>query len=89
MDRDEWGIKRICQSCGTKFYDFGRSPIVCPACGATFDINALLRKKKSVVEDEGSEDILDEDDIITDEDLSEEDEDLGSEEDAPLDDEKR
>lgn len=88
MDRDEWGTKRICQGCGTKFYDFGRFPILCPSCGAMFDINALLRKKKSTVEDDESEGILGDDDIITDEDLGEGEEDLESEEDASLDDEK-
>ena len=30
------GTKRICQSCGTKFYDLGRTPIVCPKCDAIF-----------------------------------------------------
>ena len=34
MAKPEWGTKRICQSCGARFYDFGRSPITCPACGA-------------------------------------------------------
>ncbi|NBB70703.1 MAG: TIGR02300 family protein, partial [Alphaproteobacteria bacterium] len=38
MVKPEWGTKRICQSCGAKFYDFNRSPIVCPACGATFEL---------------------------------------------------
>src|SRR3546814_10994454 len=28
----KWGTKRICQSCGTKFYDLTTSPIVCPSC---------------------------------------------------------
>ena len=36
--KPEWGTKRICQSCGAKFYDFARTPIVCPACGATFEV---------------------------------------------------
>ena len=40
MAKPEWGTKRICQSCGAKFYDFNRSPIVCPACGATFEPEA-------------------------------------------------
>lgn len=88
MSRDEWGTKRICQSCGTKFYDFGRFPIVCPSCGAAFDINALLRKKKSTAEDDESESILEDDDIITDEDLGENEEDLEPEGDASLDNEK-
>jgi len=33
----EWGTKRLCQSCGTKFYDFRRSPALCPKCGVKFE----------------------------------------------------
>ena len=27
------GTKHECLSCGTKFYDLGRSQLVCPSCG--------------------------------------------------------
>jgi uncharacterized protein (TIGR02300 family) len=30
------GTKRACQSCEVRFYDLGRDPIVCPACGAEY-----------------------------------------------------
>ena len=30
------GTKRQCQSCGTKFFDMNRSPIVCPKCGTVY-----------------------------------------------------
>jgi len=42
----KWGTKRNCQSCGTKFYDLLKSPIVCPSCGATFDPEALLKSRR-------------------------------------------
>jgi uncharacterized protein (TIGR02300 family) len=32
MSKPARGIKRVCQNCGTRFYDLGRTPIVCPAC---------------------------------------------------------
>jgi len=32
----EWGQKRVCQACGAKFYDLGRSPATCPKCQAEF-----------------------------------------------------
>lgn len=34
------GTKRTCQnaSCGQRFYDLERDPIVCPICGATYNI---------------------------------------------------
>jgi uncharacterized protein (TIGR02300 family) len=28
------GTKRLCATCEVRFYDLGRSPIVCPTCGA-------------------------------------------------------
>jgi len=33
MAKPELGSKRICVSCGTKFYDLGRQPAQCPKCG--------------------------------------------------------
>ena len=32
MAKPEWGAKHLCQGCGAKFYDMGRSPITCPSC---------------------------------------------------------
>ena len=32
MAKPEWGTKRT-GPCGTKFYDFNKSPIICPSCG--------------------------------------------------------
>lgn len=47
LAKPEWGTKRICQSCGARFYDFGRSPIICPACGAVFDLEILNRARRT------------------------------------------
>ncbi len=47
MAKPEWGVKRLCQSCATKFYDLCRSPIACPQCGARFDPEALLKSRRS------------------------------------------
>ncbi|RMD65224.1 MAG: TIGR02300 family protein [Alphaproteobacteria bacterium] len=46
MAKPEWGTKRVCQGCGTRFYDFGRTPIVCPKCGEEFDLEALLKSRR-------------------------------------------
>jgi len=35
MAREEWGTKRSCAKCATRFYDLRRDPITCPACGHT------------------------------------------------------
>lgn len=34
MAKPELGLKRVCVSCGTKFYDLTKQPAVCPRCGA-------------------------------------------------------
>ena len=47
MAKPEWGIKRVCSSCNTKYYDFNKSPIICPSCGAEFDPDYYLKTKKS------------------------------------------
>ncbi len=47
MAKPEWGTKRTCQSCGARFYDFGRSPITCPVCNAVFDVETLARARRS------------------------------------------
>ncbi len=47
MAKPEWGTKRICHSCGRRFYDLLRYPIVCPNCGSEFDAEALLRTRRS------------------------------------------
>lgn len=44
--KPEWGVKRTCHSCGAKFYDLKRDPIVCPKCGTTFDFETALKSRK-------------------------------------------
>ncbi|HET6518252.1 MAG TPA: TIGR02300 family protein [Geminicoccaceae bacterium] len=43
----EWGTKRICMSCGARFYDMQRDPIVCPSCGATYDPELAAKPRRS------------------------------------------
>ncbi len=47
MAKTEWGSKRICLSCGAKFYDLSRTPIVCPACETVFDPAANSKPRRS------------------------------------------
>ena len=47
MAKPEWGIKRICSSCKTKYYDLNKAPIICPSCGTEFDPDYYLKTKKS------------------------------------------
>jgi uncharacterized protein (TIGR02300 family) len=45
--RQEWGTKRLCPNCGTRYYDMHHDPIVCPRCGAAFDPEALLKTRRT------------------------------------------
>jgi uncharacterized protein (TIGR02300 family) len=45
MPKDEWGLKRLCPSCGTRFYDLQHDPMTCPSCGATFSAESLTATK--------------------------------------------
>lgn len=47
MSKPEWGVKRLCQSCGTKFYDLRRPQITCPSCGAEVDRENPLRSRRA------------------------------------------
>ena len=49
MAKVELGLKRTCLSCDMRFYDFKRSPIICPGCGTEFDLENLLKGRKSRV----------------------------------------
>ena len=46
MARPSWGTKRTCQSCGARFYDMRRDPIICPKCSAVYDPEALLKTRR-------------------------------------------
>ncbi len=55
MVKPELGTKRLCGSCGGKFYDLGKTPIVCPRCSAVFQPTLLptrARPAPKVEEDE-------------------------------------
>lgn len=47
MVKAEWGTKRICMTCGARFYDMQRDPIVCPSCGATYDPDLTAKPRRS------------------------------------------
>lgn len=46
MAKPELGTKRVCQSCGARFYDLGRDPAPCPKCGFENSLETLLRAKR-------------------------------------------
>ena len=84
MAKPEWGTKRICPSCGARYYDLLRDPVVCPKCSTPFDPEAFLKARRSrpvapvekELEPVGAEDI--DADVETEEaDLAEEEEEEG------------
>ena len=83
MPKDEWGVKRVCPHCGSRFYDLRHDPMTCPECGATFSVESLtvakaktLRPEKAKPEPMDIEDLPDldaDDDVIDgDDDMSDE-----------------
>lgn len=47
MVKAEWGTKRICPQCGTRYYDMKKNPPVCPNCGTAFDPDSQTRSRRS------------------------------------------
>ncbi len=46
MAKAEWGLKRICPGCATRYYDMKKNPPVCPSCGTTFDPDTLMKSRR-------------------------------------------
>ena len=47
MAKADLGKKRNCLSCGARFYDLNREPIVCPKCETELDVAALMRTSRA------------------------------------------
>lgn len=93
MTKAEWGTKRACPKCNTRFYDLGNEdPVTCIACGNAWAPEPILKSKQTQlfevakpaakVEDETSDDDLDidaaEEGDAPDVDLGDDDEDLNT-----------
>jgi uncharacterized protein (TIGR02300 family) len=55
MTKPELGTKRLCASCGARFYDLLHTPITCPKCGAvlaTAVVNSSRVRAKATREPE-------------------------------------
>ncbi len=46
MAKPEWGQKRTCQSCGCRFYDLTRTPLICPKCGANVEPEVTFKVRR-------------------------------------------
>lgn len=48
MVKPEWGVKRTCPKCATRFYDLGKDdPVTCIACGINWQPESVLKSKQS------------------------------------------
>jgi len=94
MVKAEWGTKRTCPKCATRFYDLGKDdPVTCVACGVNWEPEAVLKskqpmpfdapKKEAPVPEKPDSDLADDDlDIDEDAETNPDDEvDLGEDED--------
>ncbi len=47
MVKPEWGSKRTCPKCATRFYDLGKdNPVTCISCGVAWDPEPVLKSKQ-------------------------------------------
>lgn len=46
MAKPEWGSKHTCPSCGAKFYDLKKTPIVCPSCEQEVIVQPILKPRR-------------------------------------------
>ena len=47
MVNPEWGTKRTCPKCATRFYDLGKDdPVTCIACGINWHPEPVLKSKQ-------------------------------------------
>lgn len=97
MVKPEWGTKRTCPKCGTRFYDLEKDdPVTCIECGTAWEPDPVLKskqplpfdapKKEGPVEKVVDADLSD-DDLDIDEDAEEnpdDDVDLGGDDDIGL-----
>lgn len=55
MVKPEWGTKRSCPKCGTRFYDLGKDdPVSCIECGNEWDPEPVLKSKQPIPYEEAA-----------------------------------
>ena len=82
MVKPEWGTKRECPKCGTRFYDLNKDdPVTCIECGEEWNPEPVLKSKQPIPfedEDKKKKD-ADADSDLADDDL----EDIDEDDDSP------
>src|SRR5437763_491423 len=46
LNKPDLGTKRVCPSCGSRFYDLQKRPIECPKCAFAFEPESLYKQRR-------------------------------------------
>ncbi|MBU3078968.1 TIGR02300 family protein [Sphingomonas quercus] len=86
MVKPEWGAKRSCPKCGTRFYDLGKEdPVTCIACGTQWEPEPVLKSKQPLPFDAPKKESEKDEDSDLNEDLSiDEDEEISPDDETDL-----
>lgn len=72
MPKEEWGTKRLCPHCATRFYDLMNDPMTCPACGNVITLESLSNgRSRSLISEKAASRSDNQVDLVDDEDLDE------------------
>jgi hypothetical protein len=72
MVKAEWGTKRACPKCNTRFYDLGKEdPVTCISCGFAWVPEPILKSKQTTPFEAAKPLVAEGEDVVTavDEDL--------------------
>ena len=84
MVKPEWGTKRACPKCGTRFYDLQKDdPVTCIECGTAWEPDPILKSKQPLPFDAPKKEV---ETVVADTDLSDDDLDIDEEAEANPDD---
>ena len=92
MSKPARGTKRVCPSCGARFYDLNRNPITCPVCQAMYQVTPPSSRRgeraapdpRKIVEPEAETPAMETADVISLEEVEEPGADAPAEEDEEI-----
>jgi uncharacterized protein (TIGR02300 family) len=89
MVKPEWGIKRTCPKCSTRFYDLGKEdPVHCISCGTEWIPEPVLKSKQPLAFEAAApvaKEETQDDDLAAEELTVDEDEEVSADEEVDLD----
>jgi uncharacterized protein (TIGR02300 family) len=88
MVKPEWGTKRTCPKCSTRFYDLGKEdPVHCIECGTDFMPEPVLKSKQPLAFEAAApapKEVEQDEDLAADDLAVDEDEEISADEDVDL-----